>query len=76
MLVLRDADLATLTGGVGAAQGKCWVKDLGSIQWNLHFAIFSLQRDIFERQMAVIYFLLGTGTCNEQCKVRELFVNF
>lgn len=40
MLVLRDADLVTLKGGVGVTQGKCWVKDLSSIRWNPHCAIF------------------------------------
>lgn len=40
VLVLRDADLVTLKGGVGVTQGKCWVKDLSSIRWNPHCAIF------------------------------------
>lgn len=38
--------------------------------------LFSLQIDIFKRQMAISYFLFGTGRCIEQSKVHELCVNF
>lgn len=76
MLVLRDANLITLKGGVGATQGnarlKIWVPYSG-----IHIVqFFSLQVDIFKRQMPISCFLFGTGTCNEQSKVHELCVNF
>lgn len=51
---------------------KIWVPYSG-----IHIVqFFSLQIDIFKRQMAGSYFLFGTGKCNEQCNVSELCVNF
>lgn len=76
MLVLRDADLVTLKGGVGVTQGKCWLK-IWVPYGGIHIVqFFSPQIDIFKGQMAISYFLFGTGTCNEQCKISELCVNF
>lgn len=51
---------------------KIWVLYSG-----IHIVqFFSLQIDIFKRQMAISYFLFGTGRCIEQSKVHELCVNF